>query len=109
MSLKSLIAACQRECPRCASTGGQDTFREKAKEESPMRGERAEHFGFALKVGFLSSRRFERKTRKTFRSNQRPMRGKFSYGSKTGEVVYLRSDIDSIIKDRPVFTVENKE
>jgi hypothetical protein len=74
-----------------------------------MRGERGGHLGFALKVGFLSSWEFERRTRKIFKSNQRPRRGKFSYGSKMGEMVYLRSDTDSIITDRPVFTAENKE
>ena len=102
---------CQPETePRSSNTGGaKDTFREKTKEGSPMRSDGAGHPGCALKVGFLSFRRFERKTRKTFRSNQRPMRGTFSYGLKTGEVVYLRSATDSIITDRPVFTAENKE
>lgn len=101
---------CQAARPPLSVTrGAREIIREKTKEGSPMRGDSAGHLGFALKVGFPFSRSFERKTRKTFRSNQRPMRGRFSYGSKTGEVAYFRSDRDSIIMDRPVFTAENKE
>lgn len=74
-----------------------------------MRGDRVGHLGLALKVGFPFSWEFERKTRKTFKGNQRPRQGKFSYGSKTAEVLYFHLDTDSIIADRPVFTAENKE
>ena len=35
-------------------------------------GPRAGHLGFVLKVGFLFSWEFERKTRESFKSNQRP-------------------------------------
>ena len=37
-----------------------------------MRGDCAGHLGIALKVGFPSAWEFERKTRKIFKSNQRP-------------------------------------
>ncbi len=74
-----------------------------------MRCDRGGHPGCALKAGFLSSWEFERKTRRTFKGNQSQRQSKFSYGSKTREVVYFRGGTDSIITDRPVFTAENKE